>query len=143
MKLAMSNIAWSPDERLEAYQILGKAGLAGLEIAPGLFFHAAEDPFEPDADVAHTAMAELTDAGLTLVSMQSLLFGVKGAGLFEGPDARAALVAQSNALSPAVWIPRTHSMKPLTCSALLGTLLKKKIQRSPLKPIQKSMGPTF
>jgi sugar phosphate isomerase/epimerase len=87
---AMSNIAWAPDERLEAYAILAAAGFTGLEIAPGLFFHAAEDPFLPDQATAAEALAEIADAGLALVSMQSLLFGVTGAGLFEGPEARAA-----------------------------------------------------
>lgn len=89
----MSNIAWLPAERLEAYAILAEAGITGLEIAPGLFFHAAADPFVPDATVAEAALAEAAGAGLTLVSMQSLLFGVTGAGLFDGPGARAAFIA--------------------------------------------------
>lgn len=93
MKLAMSNIAWSPEERLEAYAILAEAGITGLEIAPGLFFHAAENPFAPDETTAAEALAEIADAGLTLVSAQSLLFGTAGAGLFEGPEARAAFNA--------------------------------------------------
>ncbi len=93
MKLAMSNIAWSPDERLEAYAMLARAGFTGLEIAPGLFFHAASDPFLPDAASARAALAEIEGAGLSLVSMQSLLFGVTGAALFEGPEARAAFEA--------------------------------------------------
>ena len=93
MKLAMSNLAWSPDERIAAYGILANAGFTGLEIVPGLFFHAALDPFLPDAPVARAALAEMTDAGLSLVSMQSLLFGVRAAGLFGGPAARAALEA--------------------------------------------------
>lgn len=88
----MSNIAWSPAERLEAYAILAAAGITGLEIAPGLFFHAAEDPFVPSAAVAEAALAEAAEAGLTLVSMQSLLFGVTGAGLFDGLEARAAFI---------------------------------------------------
>ncbi len=90
MKLAMSNIAWAPEERLTAYAILAEAGLKGLEIAPGLFFHAADDPFVPDEASARTALAEAADAGLTLVSMQALLFGVSGAGLFGAAAARAA-----------------------------------------------------
>lgn len=93
MKLAMSNIAWSADERLEAYAILAEAGIASLEIAPGLFFHAAADPFDPDAAIAREALREAADAGLTLVSMQSLLFGVTGAALFEGAEARATFEA--------------------------------------------------
>jgi sugar phosphate isomerase/epimerase len=90
MRLAVSNIAWSPDERIEAYRILQDAGISGLEIAPGLFFHAASDPFVPAPNDARQALVEIEDAGLSLVSMQSLLFGVEGAGLFDGPFARRA-----------------------------------------------------
>ncbi|MEE4155023.1 MAG: sugar phosphate isomerase/epimerase family protein [Erythrobacter sp.] len=88
MRLAMSNIAWASEERIAAYRIMAEAGMTGLEIAPGLFFHAAEDPFAPDPASAHQALAEMADAGLALVSMQSLLFGVEGAALFEGEEAR-------------------------------------------------------
>ena len=88
MKLSMSNIAWAPEERLEAYAILAAAGFTGLEIAPALFFHEAEDPFLPDTASARRARVEAADAGLVVVSMQSLLFGVAGAALFEGPEAR-------------------------------------------------------
>lgn len=90
MRLAVSNIAWAPEERQEAYAILADAGITGLEIAPGLFFHEAEDPFLPDTASARRARVEAADAGLTVVSMQSLLFGVTGAALFEGVEARAA-----------------------------------------------------
>lgn len=90
MKLAMSNIAWAAEERRDAYAILAEAGITGLEIAPGIFFHAAADPLAPDEATARTALDEAADAGLSLVSMQSLLFGVTGAALFEGAEARAA-----------------------------------------------------
>lgn len=88
MRLAVSNIAWTPEERIGAYRILEKAGVTGLEIAPGLFFHACDDPFAPCNMAARDALIEIEDAGLGLVSMQSLLFGVEGAALFEGPIAR-------------------------------------------------------
>jgi sugar phosphate isomerase/epimerase len=90
MRLAVSNIAWLPGERLEAYPILAEAGLTGLEVAPGLLFHAAEDAFDPDPTTAREAMREVEGAGLTLVSMQSLLFGVEGAALFGTVPERAA-----------------------------------------------------
>lgn len=92
MKLAISNIAWTPDERCDVYDAMVETGVAGLEIAPSLFFHAAEDPFLPSEDVARTALAEIAARGLTIVSMQSLLFGVSKAGLFDGPEARANLL---------------------------------------------------
>lgn len=92
MKLAISNIAWTPDERGDVYDAMAEVGVTGLEIAPGLFFSAAADPFLPSPDVARAALAEIEDRGLTIVSMQSLLFGVSGAGLFDGAEARANLV---------------------------------------------------
>ena len=39
MKLAISNIAWMPDERGAVYNLMAEAGVTGLEIVPGLFFH--------------------------------------------------------------------------------------------------------
>lgn len=92
MKLSMSNIAWAPEERFEAYAAMAEADFTGLEIAPGLFFHSSGDPFVPDEAKAREALAEMSDHGLSLVSMQSLLFGVEGASLFDGEEARGALV---------------------------------------------------
>jgi sugar phosphate isomerase/epimerase len=91
MKLAISNIAWMPEERGEVYDLMADLGVTGLEIAPGLFFNAAADPFLPSPDVARTALTEIEDRGFTIVSMQSLLFGVAGAALFDGAEARANL----------------------------------------------------
>ncbi len=92
MKFAVSNIAWSPEERLSAYATLSESQVRGLEIAPGLLFHGAEDVFVPDEMLARDRMTEISDAGLTLVSMQSLLFGVEGAALFEGDAALKRLI---------------------------------------------------
>lgn len=84
MKLAVSNIAWAPADRDAAYAILRGAGITGLEIAPGLFFDGAADVFVPTEVEAEAALGAMRRAGLELVSMQSLLFGVEGAALFEG-----------------------------------------------------------
>ena len=90
MKLAVSNIAWTKDVRLDAYAILQNVGIRGLEVAPGLLFHAAEDPFSPPVEVAEDVMREISYFGLSLVSMQSLLFGAKGAALFGSKAAQGA-----------------------------------------------------
>lgn len=92
MKLAVSNIAWRPADRDLAYAILRDHGVEGLEIAPGLFFDGAADPFDPSADEVAAALGPMERAGLQLVSMQSLLFGVSGAALFEGDAARERLI---------------------------------------------------
>jgi sugar phosphate isomerase/epimerase len=87
MKKSISNIAWSPEERIQAYEMMSEFGVLGLEIAPSLFFHTAQDPFAPDATTARLAVSEMRKEGLGLVSMQSLLFGVTGAELFGDGEA--------------------------------------------------------
>jgi sugar phosphate isomerase/epimerase len=84
---SVSNIAWAFDDRLQAYATLAEQEFGGLEIAPGLFFADAEDPFEPTPNQYDRALGEIAEAGLSLVSMQSLLFGVDGAALFEDDTA--------------------------------------------------------
>lgn len=88
MTPAISNLAWAPEERLAAYEIMGNAGVASLEIAPGLFLFDSEDPFAPTRSEVKRAIAEIERAGLRLVSMQSLLFGMQGAELFGDAEAR-------------------------------------------------------
>jgi sugar phosphate isomerase/epimerase len=87
MKLAVSNIAWAPTDRIAAYALLSESGITGLEIAPALFLHTADDPFNPTRGELDAALSEIRCAGLKLFSMQSLLFGVAGAAVFEGLEA--------------------------------------------------------
>lgn len=91
MKLAVSNIAWLPRDRDDAYAILRDHGIAGLEIAPGLLFDGAADAFRPSQSELDAAVVAIERAGLRLVSMQSLLFGVEGANLFGDEDERHRL----------------------------------------------------
>jgi sugar phosphate isomerase/epimerase len=92
MKTAVSNIAWSPADREEAYTLLSRNGIIGLEIAPGLFLHEADDTFLPSPEDCKRATAEIETHGLHLVSMQSLLFGTEGAELFGDDRARSLFV---------------------------------------------------
>lgn len=82
MIFAMSNIAWKGSERLQAYRMLRDAGFSGLEIAPGLLLREAVADVFPSEDVVQARLSEAAAFGLTMVSMQSLLFGVEGAALF-------------------------------------------------------------
>jgi hypothetical protein len=84
----MSNIAWSPEDRFVAYAMLAEAGAFGLEVAPGMLFSRSADPLRPEQQEERRALAEIAGAGLSLVSMQSLLFGVENAALFGSADAR-------------------------------------------------------
>lgn len=85
---AISNIAWPPSERAAAYAMMREQGVSGLEIAPGLFFAGAADPFDPEQVVLDEAMQALKEAGLRLVAMQSLTFGAKDIALFGNPSER-------------------------------------------------------
>jgi sugar phosphate isomerase/epimerase len=99
MRFCASNIAWSYDERLTAYAVLQRAGFTGLEIAPGIFFASEPDPFCPSQQSLQRAMAEVEAAGLRLVSMQALLFGVERAALFGSAEERQTF---DNALQRAI-----------------------------------------
>lgn len=94
MKLAASNIAWPATERDAAYKLLHEKGITGLEIAPALFLNESNDPFCPTDDEVARAMDAAENAGLCLVSMQSLLFGASNVALFEG-EARLEAFVQS------------------------------------------------
>ncbi len=87
MKFAVSNIAWAPGQRLDAYALLRDFGFSGLEIAPALFFAGEADPTNPSPEAMRSRRNELDRFGLELVSMQSLLYGVSGAALFGAPEA--------------------------------------------------------
>jgi sugar phosphate isomerase/epimerase len=88
MKLAVSNIAFAPEDRAAAYGLLHSRGITGLEIAPRLFFDRAADPFVPTPGEIAAALTETRAAGLQLVSMQSLLFNVQGAAMFGTAEER-------------------------------------------------------
>lgn len=108
MRLAVSNIAWPADCAEDAYDLLAEHGVPGLEVAPGLLFGAEADPFMPSAAALALTRTRLARAGLTLCSMQSLLFGVPGAALFGAPDERAAFeggIARAIALAGRLEIP--------------------------------------
>jgi len=88
MKLAVSNIAWLPSERDAAYAILNSYGVTGLEIAPSLYFEGSAEPFAPsEASIAAAGVA-VRENGLSLVSMQSVMYGTEGARLFGSAPAR-------------------------------------------------------
>jgi len=94
MKLSVSNIAWAPEQTEEAYKILESMGVTGLEVAPGILFgESSHDPFGEGQKACDTARARAEAHGLELTSMQSLLYGVEGAGLFNSAEARARLIA--------------------------------------------------
>ena len=84
MKIAVSNIAWSPDEDTGMYEFLSERRLA-LEIAPTRIIPWDDSdtlgrmagPYDRIRDAANWAKNLYAKYGLNVVSMQSILNGVK------------------------------------------------------------------
>lgn len=86
MKLAISNIAWS-DHHEYFYELMKKYGFSGLEIAPTKF---SVQPYD-NLDVAQRLREYLCVYNLSVVSIQSLLFGTEGLELFTTTEAQNQL----------------------------------------------------
>ena len=98
MKFAVSNIAWSPDEDLIMYEKLCDLRL-GLEIAPTRIIPwdasstlgRMAGPYDRIREAANWAKNLYTQYGISIVSMQSILNGVK-ANIFGRPEERRFLL---------------------------------------------------
>ena len=98
MKVAVSNIAWSPDEDSSMYEFLSERRLA-LEIAPTRIIPWDDSntlgrmagPYDRIRDAANWAKNLYAKYGLNVVSMQSILNGVK-ANMFGKEDERRFLI---------------------------------------------------
>jgi sugar phosphate isomerase/epimerase len=87
MKLAVSQIAWQPQEEERAVRLLRGAGFSGLEIAPSLA--VGPKPYERPARAAAYAKRMEEDYGLSVCSMQSIWYGMTGS-IF-GPERQTLL----------------------------------------------------
>lgn len=77
MPLAISNILWTPEQEGAALIAAKAAGTDGIEVAPSRI--ARWDALTPATAIAYRA--KLADNGLTIPSMQALLFGVPDVAL--------------------------------------------------------------
>lgn len=73
MKLAISNIAWSPDQDEEVYTLMRDYGFTGLEIAPTRVF--PESPYDNLKMASNWAVRLKGQYGFTIPSMQSIWYG--------------------------------------------------------------------
>ena len=115
MRLAISNIAWKPQERDAAHALLAEQGVHGLEIAPARAFANEADPIAPSAASVLGFMREIEHRSLELVSMQSLLFGVTDARLFGSEPQRERFeggLARAVALAGRLGIPNVVMGSP-------------------------------
>lgn len=89
MKLAVSNIAWAPEEDAAAAQALKKAGADAIEVAPARLLG---DPAKATPSDVQRHRDIWQNYGLPITSMQALLYGRPDLKLFAA-DKGDALVA--------------------------------------------------
>ena len=77
MKIAISNIAWSPINRIKIYSFLKKNDIKNIEIAPKLFLYNQKNYLLPNKKLLLTKFKELKKFKLKIVSMQSLFYEAK------------------------------------------------------------------
>lgn len=91
MELCISNIAWSSNERLIAYDVINQFGVKNIEIAPSLFFQNFNIASIKKPDNFDFVVQEILDRRIHPVSMQSILFGATDARLFGSNEERETL----------------------------------------------------
>ena len=94
MKLAISNIAWDPKQRIEIYQLLKKEKFKGIEIAPMLFLFDEKNFLKPNKKNYKKKIFELKKFNLKIISMQSLLYNSENCDLFKGERNRKNFIAR-------------------------------------------------
>ena len=94
VNLAISNLAWSHEDRFRVYARMKAMGFSGIEIVPGITFPMSSDPCSPTTMEVGQFKEELAEYDLRPVSMQSLLFNQPQAQLFGSQLQRAAFVEQ-------------------------------------------------
>lgn len=89
MKLSISNIGWSKENDYNIYDLMGKYGFCGVEIAPTRIF--SERPYDRLEEASEWAQNIRNDRGLRVSSMQSIWYGRKEK-LFGTDKERASLL---------------------------------------------------
>lgn len=88
LRLAVSNIAWSAADEPEILALFQREDVSGVEMAPTKW---RDDPLEAPAVDVVALRKRWEEAGISIVSLQSLLFGRPDLQLFGDAKARAAL----------------------------------------------------
>jgi D-psicose/D-tagatose/L-ribulose 3-epimerase len=89
VNLAVSNIAWLPEEDAAAFDILRALDVTLLELAPSRKW---TDPSVAGTGDAQHYGEELRAVGFSVAAFQAILFGKPELAIFEGPEARRKCV---------------------------------------------------
>lgn len=88
MKLAFSSLAWEPGQDALVRATLARRGVGGIEVAPLKYWPDAPDV--PSATLA-SFRHKWTQAGISIVALQGILFGLPELQLLGSPEQQAAL----------------------------------------------------
>lgn len=80
MRLSISNIAWDVGIDTQAAEIFSEENVYCIDIAPGKYFN---DIASVTDDKIKTVKSWWQDHGISIVAMQSLLYGTQGLNLFD------------------------------------------------------------
>lgn len=73
MKLSISNIAWDADQDAVVYDLMGKYGFSGLEIAPTRIF--SDNPYDRLKEASEWSINLKKEYAFSIPSMQSIWYG--------------------------------------------------------------------
>jgi sugar phosphate isomerase/epimerase len=79
MRISISNIAWDPSEDEEMVELLHRYDVDAIDVAPGKYF---PKPAEARAGDIARVRHWWEEKGISIVGMQSLLFGTSGFNVF-------------------------------------------------------------
>lgn len=83
MKFSISNIAWQENEDEMTYELMNAFGYRGIEIAPSRIW---KQPASASLESIHSFKLMMTDRGIKICAMQSLLYGHPELTLFQSKE---------------------------------------------------------
>ena len=95
MRLAISNLAWDPDEDEVIAKLLHRFNVDAIDIAPGKYF---PEPMAATDEAIAKVAKWWADKGIEITGMQALLFGTTGLNVFGSPEIQQAMLQHLRAI---------------------------------------------
>ncbi|MGZ8410510.1 MAG: sugar phosphate isomerase/epimerase family protein [Hyphomicrobium sp.] len=89
MRIAISNIAWEPEEDDDLARLLQRYGVDAIDVAPGKYF--PEPGAATEQEIARVRLW-WAERGIEITGMQALLFGTTGLNVFGPPEVQDAML---------------------------------------------------
>lgn len=95
MKISISNIAWDREEDSQVAALLKQYHVEAIDIAPGKYF---PDVLQVNDEQISAVRSWWNERGISVIGMQSLLFGTQGFNLFDDNDVQQLMLAHLDAV---------------------------------------------